>query len=600
MATAAPPRGDAILLHADLDGFYAQVEARRLGLDASVAAIGVLQWDSLIALSYPAKGCGVRRGMSSAEAQRLCPQITLAHVEVIFTSGEVVEDLVAYERRTGRRPRGECKASLSRYREASAEVFDALGRELPECVERASIDEAYVDASAAAEALRGRAKADGSAIDTIAGGGARDEWAIVGGAAGMGAADEPLLRGALVAERLRAVVREKTGFTMSVGVARSRPLAKLASSRHKPNRVSLVPAAAARELLSAVRLRDIGGLGGKLGEAVARAFGLSADATAAELWRHPRETLCERIGAARGKFVYDRIRGIGQDNVTPNLLVNSVSACKSFTATSARPALAKWIRTLAGEVRARLEAEANERGRAARTLALHFRFSGSAGAAGGERSRQCRLPPTRGTVSESALDAACEKLLDSALAAVAGAPLSRLALTAKDFEVLSGGGVGGAGALETLWKGKSAACTPAPRDGQPAEPEVGSDELALEAEAAEGDGALDVAASVSRDSRPSLSGDAGASASASGAPVAGALRPAPSASPDEFDLAGVDAAEQRLILKALEHDRERGASKRSLVDPSGRVSVGGASKRTRRKGGGRQVSVAAFFAPKRP
>jgi DNA polymerase eta len=324
------------LLHADLDGFYAQVEARRLGLDASVAAIGVLQWDSLIALSYPAKGCGVRRGMSSAEAQRLCPQITLAHVEVIFTSGEVVEDLVAYERRTGRRPRGECKASLSRYREASAEVFNALGRELPECVERASIDEAYVDASAAAEALRGRAKADGSAIDTVAGGRARDEWAIVGGAAGIGAADEPLLRGALVAERLRAVVREKTGFTMSVGVARSRPLAKLASSRHKPNRVSLVPAAAARELLSSVRLRDIGGLGGKLGEAVARAFGLSADATAAELWRHPRETLCERIGAARGKFVYDRIRGIGQDNVTPNLLVNSVSACKSFTATSAR------------------------------------------------------------------------------------------------------------------------------------------------------------------------------------------------------------------------------------------------------------------------
>ena len=77
----------AVILHVDLDAFYAQVEARRLGLDPGTP-IAVQQWDGLIAVNYPAKALGITRHMRVAEAKQKCPALTLVHVETI---GDVPE-----------------------------------------------------------------------------------------------------------------------------------------------------------------------------------------------------------------------------------------------------------------------------------------------------------------------------------------------------------------------------------------------------------------------------------------------------------------------------------------------------------------------------
>ena len=64
--------GEATILHADLDAFYASVEQRddpRLRGRPVIVGAGVV-----LAASYEAKARGVRTAMGGRQAMRLCPQ----------------------------------------------------------------------------------------------------------------------------------------------------------------------------------------------------------------------------------------------------------------------------------------------------------------------------------------------------------------------------------------------------------------------------------------------------------------------------------------------------------------------------------------------
>ena len=78
---------------------------------------------SILAVDYCARHYGVKRGMSGKEAIDKCPQLHLFRV-----------------------PEKRGKADLTRYRDVGAKVIQVLSQ-YSSCVERASVDEAFLDVS---------------------------------------------------------------------------------------------------------------------------------------------------------------------------------------------------------------------------------------------------------------------------------------------------------------------------------------------------------------------------------------------------------------------------------------------------------------------
>jgi len=165
-----------VILHIDMDAFYAQVEHERTGI-ARHEPLAVQQWDGLIAVNYVARAKGVSRHMRVREAKKLCPELHLVHVEIIYGDTATAEilspepSLIADTNDTcaanaaadvgadaplgaesTQEERRKGKVSLQRYRNASAQVFDALAPF--GVVEKASIDEAYIDVTQRVDAMR--------------------------------------------------------------------------------------------------------------------------------------------------------------------------------------------------------------------------------------------------------------------------------------------------------------------------------------------------------------------------------------------------------------------------------------------------------------
>src|SRR3954447_11543958 len=65
-------RGEATVLHADLDAFFASVEQRDApALRGRPVIVG---GGVVLAASYEARACGVKTAMGGREARRLCPR----------------------------------------------------------------------------------------------------------------------------------------------------------------------------------------------------------------------------------------------------------------------------------------------------------------------------------------------------------------------------------------------------------------------------------------------------------------------------------------------------------------------------------------------
>ncbi|CEM01468.1 unnamed protein product [Vitrella brassicaformis CCMP3155] len=421
-----------VVAHLDLDAFYCQVEHRRLNIARDVP-LAVQQWDGLIAVNYPARAAGVRRGDRTAVAKGKCPDLVLVHVETISSDGRHPGSDDPADRHDRQRE----KVSLDRYRTASAEIMAIFSRHCPK-VERASIDEAYLDLTQQVQAELKRVVGGGgpSLAELVDAEGTRDSTLLaVDGSVldvdkvSLDSPEASLVVGAVLIARLRKAVLDETQFTVSAGISHNKMLSKQASAKHKPNRQTLVPTSSIDDMMGHLPLRDVRGLGGKLGEAVSRVF---PDATTAkDLQAHSLEELKRTFNDGTGTWLWRVCRGMDDEQVSPNLKPKSLLAFKSFRPVRKMEDLERWLGVLAEEVCDRMQADTEAHRRRAKTLMAQHR-----GLSGAARSRSGPMPRGKdphGLLSKDELVAAglalLRKLPEDELL-----PCSRIGMGAQDFE----------------------------------------------------------------------------------------------------------------------------------------------------------------------
>lgn len=216
---------------------------------------------------------------------------------------------------------------MTAYSRASAAVFEVF-RDITPLVEPISVDEAFLD-------VAGLRRLSG----------------------------EPLQIGAA----LREQVRERVGLPITVGIARTKFLAKVASQLAKPDGLLLVPPDGEVAFLHPLAVRRLWGVGPKTAERL-RVHGIETVAQMAEL----REaTLASLVGQAMGAQLFALSRNIDRRRVSTTRRRRSVGAQRALGRRRYPPAeLDAVVIGLIDRITGRMRA-ANRTGR---TVVLRLRF----------------------------------------------------------------------------------------------------------------------------------------------------------------------------------------------------------------------------------
>ena len=171
-----------------------------------------------------------------------------------------------------------------------------------------------------------------------------------------------------IAELIRARVAAEQRITCSVGVASTKFVAKLASSRCKPDGLLVVPADRAVEYLHPLPATALWGVGAKTGEQLAR-LGLR---TVGDIAHTPRATLRRALGEAVGSHLYELSWGRDPRSVVPETVEKSVGAEETFEVDVDDPQVVlREVLRLSERTAVRLRSA----GMAGRTVVLKVRFA---------------------------------------------------------------------------------------------------------------------------------------------------------------------------------------------------------------------------------
>ncbi|MDD6181091.1 MAG: DNA polymerase IV [Desulfovibrionaceae bacterium] len=287
------------IIHVDMDAFFASVEQLDDPcLRGRPVIIGEGERGVVSTASYEARAFGVHSAMPVREARRLCPY-------GVFLPGR-----------------------KERYAEVSAVVMETLGRFSPR-VERASVDEAYLDA-AGLERLFGPVEA--------------------------------------LARRIKRAVHAATGgLTCSAGVAPVKFLAKIASDMRKPDGLFVVRPEEVPGFLASLPVGRLPGVGRRMQERLR----LLHVATAGDVLAWPESFWEARFGRA-GMLLHQRARGVDPRPVAPVMVPKSESAERTFEQdTTDREVLLRRLLAHAERVGAGLRRQ----GLRGRTVTLKIRFA---------------------------------------------------------------------------------------------------------------------------------------------------------------------------------------------------------------------------------
>ncbi|XP_014390864.1 PREDICTED: DNA polymerase eta isoform X3 [Myotis brandtii] len=188
--------------------------------------------------------------------------------------------------------------------------------------------------------------------------------------------DLQLTVGAVIVEEMRAAIERQTGFQCSAGISHNKVLAKLACGLHKPNRQTLVSHGSVPQLFNHMPINKIRSLGGKLGASVIEILGIEY---MGELTQFTESQLQSHFGEKNGSWLYAMCRGIEHDPVKPRQLPKTIGCSKNFpgkTALATREQVQWWLLQLAQELEERLTKDRNDNDRVATQLAVSIRVQG--------------------------------------------------------------------------------------------------------------------------------------------------------------------------------------------------------------------------------
>lgn len=414
--------------------------------------LAVQQWQGLIAINYPARAYDLNRHVTIQEAQQKCPEIIVQHVAT-WKEGETGW---AY-RDDAYKNSATHKVSLDPYRLQSRRILALVKDTLPaspmQKVEKASVDEVFLDLSAQVHRLllerypelRGPAPYDDPTEQLPAPPTTALDWnadALVDLNEDEAEEDAPdwddvvMLLGSEIVRGVRQKIREELGYTCSAGVAKNKMLAKLGSGHKKPNNQTIIRNRAIQNFLSGFKFTKIRNLGGKLGDEVVNTFNTdSVD----ELLQVPIDQL-KRLGEDTGSWLYQTIRGDDHGEVNSRTQIKSMLSAKSF-----RPSIntfeqaCRWLRIFVADIYARLVEEGvKENKRKPRTINLHHRQGAQT------RSKQAPIPQGK-TVSEDILFDLAKNLMAQVIVDGRAWPCANLSLSVGGFEDGPSGnhGIGG-------------------------------------------------------------------------------------------------------------------------------------------------------------
>jgi len=170
-----------------------------------------------------------------------------------------------------------------------------------------------------------------------------------------------------VATILRRRVLDETGLVCSVGAAATKFVAKLASSKAKPDGLLVIPLDGTLDFLHPQPITGLWGVGGKTEELLLK-HGIR---TIGDLAHTPVATLKHIVGEAGGGKLHDLAWGIDPRTVQPRAVEKSIGHEVTFETDVTDPAVVRReLLRLSGMVAVRLRGS----GAVARTVVLKLRF----------------------------------------------------------------------------------------------------------------------------------------------------------------------------------------------------------------------------------
>ena len=174
---------------------------------------------------------------------------------------------------------------------------------------------------------------------------------------------------ATIGEQIRRRVRVELGLPISVGAARTKHLAKIASQVAKPDGLVVVPSSAEREFLDPLPVGLVWGIGPVTRQRLAE----RGICTIGQLAASPDGALRSLLGNALGTKVGALAANDDLRRVQPTGRAGSVGAQSAFGRRDAAPEL---IRPVLGHLADRVAGRLRAKHRAGRTVTVRVRFAG--------------------------------------------------------------------------------------------------------------------------------------------------------------------------------------------------------------------------------